>query len=150
METCKNCHSRVCLIGDCDVHLQSCRRDSMTSKYANYLHTILVVSPIRSFIFDSYKPVVSCFMVHLRSRFHPPAAPPPAPFSKWVTGKPPHFPARGFFNQCAKTALEKHVFTMMFYILFQEHQSAPANTRQLFILKSPRAIHNLAPPQQQH
>ena len=38
--------------------------DSMTSKYANYLHTILVVSPIRSFIFDSYKPVVSCFMVH--------------------------------------------------------------------------------------
>ena len=72
----------------------------MTSKYANYLHPVPVVSPIRSFIFDSYKPVFFLahgplrsfifdsykpvfFLAHgpLRSRFHPPAAPPPAPFA---------------------------------------------------------------------
>ena len=142
VETCKSCDSRVCLICHCNVLLQSCRRDSMTSKYANYLHTIFVVSST-SFILDSCKPVVSRFMVHcvpIRS----PAVPWAAPLASGSLASH-HTSLREDSSTNAKTALEKHVFTMIFYI-FSKSMRVLQQTHASCSKKALRAIHNSAPP----
>ena len=97
----------------------------MTPKYASYLHTIFVVSPTRSFIFGLLQtcnfpgswsivvPIPSPVVPQLSST---------CPFRKWVTGKAPHFPARGFFNECYNGIGETRLYYGFFIYFSKELQ----------------------------
>ena len=145
METCKSCDSRVCLMCHCNVLLQSCRRDSMTSKYANYLHTFFVVSST-SFILDSCKPVVSPFMVHcvpIRS----PAVPCAAPLASgsWANH---HTSLRVWILQPMRLngIGEACLGTMAFYIFFKSMRVLQQTHASCSFWKALKPIHNSAPP----
>ena len=141
METCKSCDSRVCLICHCNVLLQSCRRDSMTSKYANH-NTIFVVSST-SFILDSCKPVVSRFMVHcvpIRS----PAVPWAAPLASGSRANH-HTSLR---EDSSTNAFERHWRSMSwdYDFLYFSSMRVLQQRHASYSKKALRAIHNSAPP----
>ena len=149
----------MCLICHCNVLLQSCRRDSMTSKYANYLHTIFVVSPTRSFIFGLLQTCNFPGSWSIAVPFRSPAVPRAAPFASGSRANH-HTSLREDFSTNAKTALEKHVCTMTFYVFSKEHESSKKalfpttststrvfqQTRATCSKKALRAIHNSVPP----